>query len=137
MYFNWKDSTFPKEISVKIAGNTAESETINEFTIIKRNYRLLNISKPLIDNTVDENRVIFFDKKKKLLPITLSALLTAGSGFAAYYFKSLAYDNGKEFDISGDPSALDRKDKYDLMGGISIAVLQVGFGALIYFLFID
>lgn len=137
LYFNWKDSVLPKEISIKIGGNIVSSETINDLNVIKRNYSLLRNTKSIIKNEVDENKVIFFNKKKKLVPIILSALLTAGSGFAAYYFKSLAYDNGKEYDISQDPAALDRKDKYDLFGGISIAVLQVGFGALIYYLFID
>jgi hypothetical protein len=137
LYFTWSDSLFPKRINLKYESFTDVNEVIEDYSIISRNYRLTGDFRSLNKNSISENKEPYFDKKRKIFPITLSALITAGSGFAAYYFKSLADDNSKDYDIYGDPASLDRKDKYNLIGGISIAVLQVGFGALIYFLFID
>ena len=55
----------------------------------------------------------------------------------AYYFKSLAVQKKDDYDMTGDPGILDKKKKYDIIGGVSLAVFQAGLFSLIYFHFID
>ncbi|MCC6866557.1 MAG: PEGA domain-containing protein [Ignavibacteria bacterium] len=136
-YFTWKDTIFPKQLKLNLPGFNEINEDVLSNEIINKTYKLNPSGKYIVNNLVNENKGSYFKVKRKPLPIILSSLITAGSGFFAYYFKSLANENAKEYDISGDKTAIDRKKKYDLIGGISIAVMQVGFGALIYFLFIE
>jgi hypothetical protein len=104
-------------------------------------YKLVNLLstgiKKVSANLVSEDNGHYFNKRKKIIPITLSALFTAGAGISAYYFKSLAIDNLDSYNNSGDASALDRKRKYDIISGVSLGLFQAGFSALLYFLLID
>lgn len=92
-----------------------------------------NVKKTL----VEENRGYYFSHPRKIIPITVSALITAASGISAYYFKSLAINNNDDYNIHHDPSSLDRKRKYDIISGVSLGVLEIGFSALLYYLLLD
>lgn len=137
LYFMWQDSIFPKTLKVSLKGYSEETFTVQTQEKISRKF-ILNPLKPgLINDPVKENKQLYFKTPRKLLPIVVSSVITAASGIGSFYFKSLASDNKKEYELSGDLAALDNQKKYDLLGGISIVALQLGFGALMYFLFID
>lgn len=91
----------------------------------------------LLTNPVHEDKSQFFAKPRKVVPIVVTSILTAGAGILSYYFKKLANDNSDTFDVTGDQSALDRKKKYDIISGVSLGAFQVSFAGLLYFLFID
>ncbi|MBE2227276.1 MAG: PEGA domain-containing protein [Ignavibacteria bacterium] len=137
LYFMWSDSTFPKTLRIKYKGYIEESETLNSSGIFSKKYILKPSGRNLLINPVKADKNTHFETKRKVFPIVLSSLVTAGSGIAAFYFKSEASKNQKNFDIYGDPAELDKKKDNNLIGNISIVALQLGFGALMYFLFLD
>lgn len=137
LYFTWSDSLFPKSVKISIRGFKEESFTAEKPEIIKRKFNLKPDKPGFVYDPVKENKPQYFKTPRKVFPVVVSSLLTAASGIGSFYFKSLASDNKKEYEFTGDPSALDRQKQYDLLGGVSIVALQLGFGALMYFLFID
>ncbi len=137
IYFQWADSTFPKSIKISLQGYNEETLIINSTELINKKFILVPIKKRTLINIVKEDKLPYFKEPRKVVPIVLSSVFTAASGIAAFYFKSLASDNRKHYETFGDSESLDNKKKYDLLGGISIVALQVGFGALMYFLFLD
>jgi hypothetical protein len=137
LFFVWPDSLFPKKLTISLKGFKEESTAIYDNQLLNKKYILLPIGKHSIQNSVKENKQTYFREPRKVAPIVISSLVTAGSGFAAFYFKSLASENRKEYEEFGDQSSLDRKEKYDLLGGVSLVAFQLGFGALIYFLILD
>lgn len=137
IYFQWADSTFPKSIKISLQGYNEETLIINSTELINKKFILVPIKKRTLINIVKEDKLPYFKEPRKVVPIVLSSVFTAASGVAAFYFKSLASDNRKHYETFGDSESLDNKKKYDLLGGISIVALQVGFGALMYFLFLD
>ena len=137
LFFVWKDSAFPKQLKISMKGFPEITETIQNSKLLKMKYSLNPISGKMINEIVKEDKEPYFKTKRKVVPIVLSSIITAGSGIAAFYFKSQASENQKNYDIYGDPAELDKKRNNNLLGGISIAMLQAGFGALMYFLFLD
>jgi len=83
------------------------------------------------------NRETYFKTPRKILPIAVSSILTAGSGIMSFYFKQLANDKYDEYQLTADASLLYKKRKYDIISGISLAVFQIGIAGLIYFLIIE
>jgi hypothetical protein len=49
----------------------------------------------------------------------------------------LSNDKYDEYQNTGDASLLDKKRKYDIISGISLAVFQIGLAGLVYFLIIE
>lgn len=133
-----KDET-PVNVKIKLKGYLDYTLTLNKGDKTKTAQLIRDAgSKFTADKKlVDLNGIHYFTKPRKVLPILLSALLSAGAGFAAYYYKSLSIDKQDEYDITGDPHALDNKSKYDVLCGVSMGVFQVSFAALLYFLFKD
>lgn len=137
VFFQWSDSTFPKTIKINMDGFSEQSEVINSNSLINKKYTLVPKGKRLLTDIVKEDKQTYFKEPRKVFPLVVSSIITAGSGIAAFYFKSLASDNRKHFETFGDNESLDNKKKYDLLGGVSLVALQLGFGALMYFLFLD
>jgi len=137
LFFTWKDSTSPKQLRLNLKGFPEISEMIQSNKTLKMKYNLNPVNSKLINDIVKEDKEPYFKTKRKVVPIVLSSILTAGSGIAAFYFKSQASENQKNYDIYGDRAELDKKKDNNLLGGISIVAFQLGFGALMYFLFID
>jgi len=86
---------------------------------------------------VEENTVDYFKAPRKIVPIVVSSVISAGSGVLSYYFKKLADENYDEYLATGNRDKFNKTRQYDLYSGISLAAFQLGFGALIYFLLID
>lgn len=137
LYFMWQDSSFPKSMKVSLKGFSEETFTVETPEKFSRKFNLNPLKIGFVYDPVKENKQLYFKSPRKVFPIVISSIITAVSGIGSFYYKSLASDNKKEYEFSGDPSALDRQKKYDLLGGVSIVALQLGFGALMYFLFID
>lgn len=85
----------------------------------------------------NENGIRYFNKPRKWGFIALGGVITAVSGIAAYYYKTLSIERNDDYYITGNPDDLTKKRKYDLIGGISVGVLQLGLATMLYFLFGD
>lgn len=136
-FFMWSDSVFPKQVKVKMKGYAEYSETVNDAVQLKKTYTLVSLSGSRLPVLVKQDRSPHFHAPRKIAPIVLSGLVTAGAGFAAFWYKSLAIENRDHYNEFNDQESLDKKKKYDIISGVSIAAFQLGFGALMYFLFID
>ena len=125
-----------KKISINLKGY-ADYVYTTDVNIINETFKLVPLKTGITSDIVHKNGTVAFPKKLKLVPIILSSAVTLVSAVLAYYYKSLAIDKNDEFTATGNPALLDKKKKYDMIGGISLAVFQVGFSALLYFHFID
>ena len=137
LHFKWGDSLFPKQMKIKLKGFADYFESINDYILINKTINLIPVKGSVKLNLVKEDKSTYFDEPRKVIPIVISSLVTAGAGLSAYYFKSLAIENRDFYEDFGDQSALDRKKKYDVISGVSLAVFQLGLGVLVYFLLID
>jgi hypothetical protein len=137
LYFQWSDSTFPKDIRIVYEGFREERFRVSGPGQINKFFNLIADGKTRILSQVKEDKSPYFDKPRKIAPIVISSIVTLGSGLAAYYFKSLAVDKREAYELNGDPAELDKKKKYDVLSGVSLVAFQLGFGALMYYLFLD
>jgi len=137
LFFVWKDSIFPGQLKVSAEGYTTHIETIHSAGLIKRFYNLVKLGSKKDNDLVIDGKNPHFDEPRKIFPIVISSLAAIGAGVSAFHFKSLALENRDIHEQSGDPGALDKKKKYDIISGISLAVFQLGMGALIYFLLLE
>jgi hypothetical protein len=83
-----------------------------------------------------KNEESYFKTPRKIIPITVCGVITAGSGVLSYYFKQLANDRYDDYLNTGDASYLDKKHKYDVISGVSLVLFQAGLAGVIYFLLI-
>lgn len=58
-------------------------------------------------------------------------------GATTAYYKLEADKKFDEYKKTGDPTALDQTDKYDLISGITFVALQIDFGMILYFFLSD
>lgn len=138
MHFKWEKDDLKRSITLKLEGYAEFNYTPpNGEELINKTFMLIPLAGMREKEIVFKDKSYAFPKPFKIVPIIISSAVTAASAILAYYFKSLAIDKNDEFEQTGDPSLIDKKKKYDLIGGISIAVFQIGFGALIYYHFID
>ncbi len=75
--------------------------------------------------------------RRKIIPVILSSLITAGSIGLSYYFKDKANTHNELYTFSGDQSELDKVKKFDLYSGVFLGAFQVSFIGLIYFFMVD
>ena len=138
LYFIFNKDTKPgADITIKYKGYMDYTFKTEGEEKINKTVTLYPIGKVTVQNPVHENKSQLFSRPRKVVPIVITSILTAGTGILSYYFKKLANDNSDQFDITGDQAALDRKKKYDLISGVSLGAFQVSFAGLLYFLFID
>ncbi|MCX7877988.1 MAG: PEGA domain-containing protein [Ignavibacteria bacterium] len=137
LYFLWRDTVFPKTLTLRLKGFTELSESFYSPETIKRDYLLKPLRSAIRIKLVMENKSDYFSSPRKIFPIVISSLAAISSGFSAYYFKKLSIQNREAYEQSGDSEILKRKRKYDIISGISMGVFQVSFSFLLYFLFED
>jgi hypothetical protein len=89
------------------------------------------------EEIVIESKSSYFKTPRRIVPIILSGLVTAGSASLSYYFKSLANDTYDEYLQTGDKIQLDKTKRYDLYSAIGLVAFQAGLAGLIYFLLIE
>ncbi len=94
----------------------------------------INVNKPvkLVRLKVEEQTEFIH---KPLFKILLGSLVTLGAVTA--YFKIKADNKFDEYKKTKDQSFLDDTDKYDLISGITLGVMEINFGALLYYLLFD
>lgn len=138
MHFRWDTAAETKVIKIKLSGYADFVYTpVEGEKYVNKTFKLIPYSGIRIKDIVFKDKSYSFRKRLKLVPIAISAAITAGSAIMAYYFKSKAIDKSEQYDITGDQALLDQKKKYDVIGGVSLAVFQIGLSALIYYHFID
>lgn len=137
LYFMWSDSTRSNEVSITIEGFAAEKFIVEQGEKVNRTFTLSPTGKTKLLSQVKEGKNTYFEKPRKVVPIVLTSLVALGSGAAAFYYKKLASDNREKYELDGDQDALDKKGKYNVLSGVSLVVFQIGFGALMYYLFLD
>ena len=134
------DSSKGLEITIKLEGYIDYSFNVTKADLpLNKTIELIPVSKLTLRNNklVQENNNDFFKSPRKVVPIVVSSVITAGSGVLSYYFKKLANDRYDEYLATGDQKKFDQTKKYDLYSGLFLAAFQIGFAALIYFLLID
>lgn len=89
------------------------------------------------DIKVFKNKSTSFKKDRNFLIIGLTGGAALLGTYATYRFKEIsneAYDN---FKTTGEQSRYDKSREYDVYFYISLALTQIAFSALMYFLFFD
>ena len=127
-------------ITIKLEGYIDYSFNVTEADLpLNKIVNLVPVNKLTIreNKQVEVNDNNYFKSPRKVVPIVVSSVITAGSGVLSYYFKKLANDRYDEYLATGDQKKFDQTKKYDLYSGLFLAAFQIGFAALIYFLLID
>ncbi len=137
LFFQWKDTTFPKQLKITMKGYADYFDNIPNRRQFTKTYSLIALKGTGKVDLVYEDSRLYFNKPRKVFPIVISGLFAAVGGIAAYYFRNLASENRKEFEITHDPALLDQKNQYDIYSGLSVMVFQTGLFFLTYFLFMD
>ena len=134
-----KDSSVSYRIVIKLKDYFDYSYSFKAWEIpVNQTFFLIPLGKSSkLSKPVLENQNSYFKTPRKVIPITISALLTAASGISAYYFKDQANNKYDDYLNSGDPALLDKTRQYDLISGISLVLFQVGLVGLIYFLLME
>lgn len=138
--------TEPSNVAVynneKIIGYTPLRliKNYNKITLNKPGYESLTINsneisdkmiKLELKNTMEEK--MFYEKN--IFGILIGSALLLG-GTSAYY-KIQADNKFDEYKITGNPETLQQTRNYDLISGITLGVLQINFGLLIYYFLVD
>jgi len=70
-----------------------------------------------------------------LFKVLLGTAIALGATTA--YYKLEADKNFDEYQVTGDPAALEQTDKYDLISGITFVAMQIDFGLILYLFLSD
>jgi hypothetical protein len=89
------------------------------------------------DKIVFENKSQYFKSSRRIIPIILSSVIAGGTAVLSYCLKKRANEFYDDYRLTGSQSMLDKAKQYDVYTGISISVMQVSLGGLIYFLLIE
>lgn len=108
---------------------------------LKPKREILNqIIKDTIDDShtkVIKNKSIFFNKKRDYIKIGISGVATVAGTITSYLFKSEAIENNDLYQQTNIQDYYDKSKKYDIYFAVSMAVTQIAFSSLIYFLFFE
>jgi hypothetical protein len=130
-----------------------ESDSIIGFTpiLLENNFQTLRLQKPGYEDKLISKQEITSGEKPELKFIgqlkgesfhesTLFKLLVGAAvalGATTAYYKLEADKKFDEYQITGDPAALEQTDKYDLISGITFVALQIDFGLILYLFLTD
>lgn len=138
LYFVIDSAVVNREFLISLDGYADYEYTPDETDeLINKTFTLISLKGYVKKDIVLKDKSFAFEKPFKIVPVIISSAVTVSSAIVAYYFKSLAIQKGDDFELTGDPALLDKKKKYDVISGISLAVFQAGLFSLIYFHFID
>lgn len=127
-------------VTIKLEGYIDYPFTVTKEDLpLNKTIELVPVNKLSLKNNklVRENNNDFFKSPRKIVPIAVTSVITAGSGVLSYYFKKLANERYDEYLATGDRKKFDQTKKYDLYSGLFLAAFQIGLAAFIYFLLID
>jgi hypothetical protein len=139
--------TNPQNVYVK------ESDSLVGFTPLHldENFQTLLLQKPGYADEIISNQEVSAGVKPELEFIgqvkgesfyesTLFKVLIGTAialGATTAYYKLEADKNFDEYQLTGDPAALEQTDKYDLISGITFVALQIDFGLILYMFLTD
>lgn len=124
-----------------IQNSTFSQTTIDTTLTEKQRYETIN--EILKDTTKEENfkviknKNVFFNKERNYLKISISGLFTVAGTVSSYLFKNEAIENNNLYEQTKNQEFYDKSRKYDIYFIISMAVTQIAFSSLIYFLFFE
>jgi len=134
------DTTKPLSIILKLEGYIDYSFNVSAGELpLNKTIMLVPLNKMSLKDgqTVVEDKSSYFKTPRKVIPIVVSSVISAGSGALSYYFKKLANERYGEYLATGNRDKFDETKKFDLYSGIFLAAFQVGLVGLLYFLLID
>jgi hypothetical protein len=134
------DSSWGLIITIKLEGYIDYSFNVTKEDLpLNKTIELIPVNKLSLkkNKLVRENNNDFFKSPRKIVPIAVTSVITAGSGVLSYYYKKLANERYDEYLATGDQKKFDQTKKYDLYSGLFLAAFQIGLAAFIYFLLID
>jgi hypothetical protein len=134
------DSSTGLVITIKLEGYFDYSFNVaKEDLPLNKIIKLIPMNKLSLKNNspVRENNNDFFKSPRKVVPIVVTSVITAGSGVLSYYFKKIANDRYDEYLATGNQKKFDETKKYDLYSGLCLAAFQIGLAVFIYFLLVD
>jgi hypothetical protein len=134
------DTSKPLNIILKLEGyldysfSITSAELLLNKTISLVPIKELSLKK---EKTVMEDKSSYFKTPRKVVPIVVTSVISAGSGVLSYYYKKLANESYDEYLTTGNSDKFDETKKYDLYSGIFLAAFQAALVGLLYFLLID
>ncbi len=134
------NTTKPLNIVIKLEGYIDYSISITSSELpLNKTITLVPINKLSLkkEQTVIEDKNNYFKTPRKIVPIVVTSVISAGSGILSYYYKKLANERYDEYLATGNRDKFDDTKKYDLYSGIFLAAFQVALAGLLYFLLID
>lgn len=137
----------PQNVYVK------ESDSLIGFTplLLDENFQTLLLQKPGYADEIISNQEVSAGVKPELeftgqikgesfYESTLFKVLIGTAialGATTAYYKLEADKNFDDYQVTGDPAALEQTDKYDLISGITFVALQIDFGLILYLFLTD
>jgi hypothetical protein len=134
------DTTKPLAIVLKLDGYIDYTFNVSAGELpLNKTITLVPLNKMSLkdEQSVVEDKSSYFKTPRKVIPIVVSSVISAGSGALSYYFKKLANERYDEYLATGNRDKFDETKKYDLYSGIFLAAFQVVLVGLLYFLLID
>jgi hypothetical protein len=154
------DLNFNYEIKNKIFLNSQpqnvhviEDDSLIGFTplLLEGNFQTLLLQKPGYADQIISNQEVSAGVKPELQFIgqvkgesfyesTLFKVLIGTAialGATTAYYKLEADKKFDEYQVTGDPAALEQTDKYDLISGITFVAMQIDFGFILYLFLTD
>jgi hypothetical protein len=134
------DTANPLNVILKLEGYIDYSFSVTSGELpLNKTIALVPINKLSLkkEQTVIEDKNSYFKTPRKIIPIVVSSVISAGSGVLSYYYKKLANERYDEYLATGSRDKFDETKKYDLYSGIFLAAFQVALAGLLYFLLID
>lgn len=130
-----------------------EDDSLIGFTplLLKSNFQTLLLQKPGYADQIISNQEVSAGVKPELQFIgqvkgesfyesTLFKVLIGTAialGATTAYYKLEADKKFDEYQVTGDPAALEQTDKYDLISGITFVAMQIDFGFILYLFLTD
>jgi hypothetical protein len=134
------DTTKPLNIVLKLEGYIDYSFSVTPDELpLNKTIMLVPLNKLSLkkEQTVIEDKSSYFKTPRKIIPIVVTSVISAGSGVLSYYYKKLANERYDEYLATGNREKFDDTKKYDLYSGIFLAAFQVALAGMLYFLLIE
>lgn len=157
---NCNDLTFNYNLANKILLDSnpqnvyvRESDSLIGFTplLLEENFKTLSLQKPGYADEIISNQEVSAGVKPELefigqvkgesfyestlFKVLLGTAIALGATTA--YYKLEADKSFDEYQLTGDPAALEQTDKYDLISGITFVAMQIDFGFILYLFLTD
>ena len=134
------DTSNAAAVTIKLEGYIDYSFNVTKADLpLNKTINLVPVNKLSLkeNKQVEINSNDYFKSPRKVVPIVVTSVITAGSGVLSYYFKKIANDRYDEYLATGNQKKFDETKKYDLYSGLCLAAFQIGLAVFIYFLLID